>query len=156
MRMPTVPAVEQIVRSSSDAPSAWKKRRSIDEPCSRPIVPAYQYGRIACGPSLDAAIAFSRVGDLVERLVPRDRARSCPLPLGPTRRSGVQQPVGVIRALEVAGDLRAEEAARERMVRIAGDADRAAVLDRDEHRAGVGAVVRTGAAHDAIGWRFRL
>ena len=38
--MPALPADEQIVRSSSDAPSLWKKRRSIDMYCSRPIVPA--------------------------------------------------------------------------------------------------------------------
>ena len=32
--------VEQIVRASSDAPSLWKKRRSMLSPCSRPMVPA--------------------------------------------------------------------------------------------------------------------
>ena len=37
---PALPADAQIVRSSSDAPSRWKKRRSIDPYCSRPIVPA--------------------------------------------------------------------------------------------------------------------
>ena len=39
---PALPAVAQIVRSSSDAPSRWKKRRSIDEDCKSPIVPAYE------------------------------------------------------------------------------------------------------------------
>ena len=95
-------------------------------------------------------MAPRRVGDLVERLVPGDRARTVPLPFGPTRRSGVRRRSVVIRALDVAIDLRAEEAARERMLGVAGDAHRAPVLDGDEHRAGVGAVVRTGAAHDAI------
>ncbi len=42
MRMPAPPHDEQIVRSSFDAPSVWKKRRSIDSPCSLPIVPAYE------------------------------------------------------------------------------------------------------------------
>ena len=42
MRMPIVPAIEQIVRSSFDAPIEWKKRRSIDEPWTMPIVPAYE------------------------------------------------------------------------------------------------------------------
>ena len=37
---PALPAEAHIVRSSSEAPSRWKKRRSIDEPCSSPIVPA--------------------------------------------------------------------------------------------------------------------
>jgi hypothetical protein len=35
-----VPAVEQIVSSSRDAPSAWKNLRSIEPFCSTPIVPA--------------------------------------------------------------------------------------------------------------------
>ena len=35
-----LPAVAQIVRSSSEAPSLWKKRRSIEQYCSSPIVPA--------------------------------------------------------------------------------------------------------------------
>ena len=37
---PALPADAQIVRSSSDAPRRWKKRRSIEPYCSRPIVPA--------------------------------------------------------------------------------------------------------------------
>src|SRR5204863_6912489 len=43
-------------------------------------------------------------------------------------------------------DLGAQGAVRRRMVRVAVDADRLAVLDGDEHRAGVGAVVWTGGA----------
>ena len=48
MRVPYVtlsastPALAQIVRSSSDAPMRWKKRRSIDSPWMSPIVPAYE------------------------------------------------------------------------------------------------------------------
>jgi hypothetical protein len=48
MRVPYVtfsaslPALAQMVRSSSDAPMRWKKRRSIDSPWMRPIVPAYE------------------------------------------------------------------------------------------------------------------
>ena len=38
--MPAAPAAEQIVRSSREAPSRWKNRRSIPEPFSMPIVPA--------------------------------------------------------------------------------------------------------------------
>ena len=54
----------------------------------------------------------------------------------------------MIRSLDVSIDLRAEKALGERMVRVAGDAGRTPVLDRDEHGAGVGAVVRTRAAND--------
>ncbi|CKU02974.1 Uncharacterised protein [Mycobacterium tuberculosis] len=38
--MASPPAMEQMVRSSRVAPSLWKKRRSIDSPCTRPMVPA--------------------------------------------------------------------------------------------------------------------
>jgi hypothetical protein len=35
-----LPALEHNVRSSSDAPSLLKKRRSIDMYCTMPMVPA--------------------------------------------------------------------------------------------------------------------
>ena len=38
----SVPALAQMVRSSSDAPMRWKNRRSIPSPWIRPIVPAYE------------------------------------------------------------------------------------------------------------------
>ena len=37
---PALPALEHSVRSSSEAPSLWKKRRSIELYCTMPIVPA--------------------------------------------------------------------------------------------------------------------
>src|SRR2546429_3171626 len=37
---PNLPAVEQSVRSRSDAPSLWKKRRSIELYWTIPMVPA--------------------------------------------------------------------------------------------------------------------
>ena len=55
----------------------------------------------------------------------------------------------MVRALEVAIDLGAEESLGERMVRIARDANCATVLDRDEHGAGVRTVVWAGAADDS-------
>jgi len=56
----------------------------------------------------------------------------------------------VVRALEVAIHLRAQKAAREGMIGIAGDADRAAIANRDEHRAGVRAIVGAGTADDRV------
>src|SRR5215831_15792599 len=61
----------------------------------------------------------------------------------------MEQPVLVIRSLDVAIDLGAKKAARERMLRIAGDANGAAGFHGDEHRARVGAVVRARAANRA-------
>ena len=89
------------------------------------------------------------VGDLAQRVVPRDRLEAA-ASLGadpPQRRA---QSVVMVRALDVSIHLGAEEAARERVVGIAGDPHRAPVFDGDEHRAGVGAVVRTRASHHAI------
>ena len=37
---PNFPALEHSVRSRSEAPSLWKKRRSIDMYCTMPMVPA--------------------------------------------------------------------------------------------------------------------
>ena len=62
----------------------------------------------------------------------------------------MEQPVLGVDAVEVVGHLAAQEAGGDRVVGVAGDRDRAAVrVDGHEHRAGVGAVVRAGAAHDA-------
>src|SRR5262245_47975505 len=67
----------------------------------------------------------------------------------------MEQPVRMIRAFDVPVHLRAEEAACERMIRIAGHFGCASVfVDGDEHRARIGAVVRTRSANDpASGWR---
>ena len=42
MRIPVAPASAQIVRASREAPMWWKSRRSIDDPCTSPMVPAYE------------------------------------------------------------------------------------------------------------------
>src|SRR5690348_12556854 len=60
----------------------------------------------------------------------------------------MEQPIRMIRALDVPIDLRTEEALREGMVGVARDANGTAVLDRYEHGAGVRAVVRARAAND--------
>ena len=36
----SAPADAQMVRSSCEAPSLWKKRRSMLSPCTMPMVPA--------------------------------------------------------------------------------------------------------------------
>ena len=37
---PAAPVEEQMVRSSSEAPRRWKKRRSMPDDCTSPMVPA--------------------------------------------------------------------------------------------------------------------
>jgi hypothetical protein len=62
--------------------------------------------------------------DLVQRIIPRDLlelSRS----FAPDAPHRMQQPVAMVRPLDVPVDLRAEKAARERMVGIAGDLDSA-------------------------------
>src|SRR5436189_66422 len=70
-------------------------------------------------------------------------------PIWRLRADALQRPqdaIRVVRALDVARNLGAEGTVRRRVVRVAVDADRLAVVDGDEHRAGVGAVVWTGGA----------
>ena len=125
MRMPIVPAIEQIVRSSIDAPRRWKNRRSIDEPWIMPIVPGVRIRQDGLGSVGRAANVVQPRGDLVERLVPADLLE----PPGPFRAEsshGVEQPVAMIGALDVPVHLRAEKSSREGMVGIAGDAHGAA------------------------------
>ena len=128
IRIPTVPAIEQIVRSSFDAPSRWKNRRSIDGPCTSPIVPAYEYGRIACGPSDDAAISPSRAA-ISSIASSHETLTNDPEPFLPVAPKRIQQTIAMIRSLEVSVDLRAEEPVGERVVRVAGDPRRSAALD---------------------------
>ena len=121
IRMPTVPAVEQIVRSSCDAPSRWKKRRSIDSPWTMPIVPAYEYGRIACGPSAER-IALEPRRDRRRAPRPTRCARTSPDPLGPTRRSGVvSRSAWYVRSM-YRFTFAQRNPCGERMVRVARDA----------------------------------
>src|SRR5437588_6115002 len=60
----------------------------------------------------------------------------------------MREPVRVIRPLQILRHFRAEKSLRHRMVRIARDANGAAILDRDEHQAGVRTIVRTDGADD--------
>jgi hypothetical protein len=59
----------------------------------------------------------------------------------------MQQPIAMIRALDVSIHLRAQKAAGEWMIGIAGDADGTTGFDRDEHGASVRAIVGTCSAH---------
>jgi hypothetical protein len=63
----------------------------------------------------------------------------------------MQDAVLGVDPLEVVRDLAAQEADRDRVVRISGHSDRPPLLDRDVHRAGVRAVVRAGAAYESSG-----
>ncbi len=71
---------------------------------------------------------------------------NCAVALGTDALHRILQPVGMVDAFQVACDLLAEKAARERMVRIAAQVDGPAILDRDDHAAGIGAIVRADGA----------
>ena len=100
---------------------------------------------------IDARDRLQACRDFVERRVPAD-ALEATLALAADALQRMQQPVRVVGALEVAADLGAERARGRRMRRIARDLDRdtpaALTLHRDQHRAGVRAVVRAGRTHD--------
>ena len=65
----------------------------------------------------------------------------------------MKQTAVVVRPLQILRDFGAQKAARDRMLRIARDADGPAVFNRDQHRAGVGTVVRADGADDVGHWR---
>ena len=94
--------------------------------------------------------ARNRVGDLVERLVPGDLLEPAAA-LGPGAAQRVQHAVGAVDLVLVVVDLHAQPAAGERVLGVARDLGRPAVLDGDEHGAGVGAVVRARGAHGGGG-----
>ena len=86
--------------------------------------------------------AVERVRDLVQRLVPADgREPARPLGARPAERPG--QAVGMLHALGVAGDLRADDAGRVGVATGAADAaDAPPVQHLDLERAGARAIVR--------------
>src|SRR5262249_13876553 len=84
--------------------------------------------------------------DGIERLTPGD-ADKLPHALGANALHRPLEPVGVIDPFQVAGDFLAQEAARERVVTVAPQVHRPALGDRDDHPAGVGAIVRADGAN---------
>src|SRR5207237_3529212 len=86
-------------------------------------------------------------GDLAQRLLPGDPLEA-PLALRTGAAQWVEQPLLAIHAVEVVVDLGAETAVGEGVDGVAGQLDRAAVLDRHLPRAGVGAVVWASALYN--------
>ena len=84
--------------------------------------------------------------NVAQRLVPA-HALELAAALGAGALHREQHPLGVLHPLRVAGDLGAQRAVGGRVVRVALDADHPVVGHGDAHSAGVGAVVRAGAAH---------
>ena len=82
------------------------------------------------------------IGDERQRFVPR-RAPELSLTLCARADLRIEQASLVVRPLEVLVDFGAEKTTRERMIGIAGDARGASILDRHQHRAGVGTIVGT-------------
>jgi len=86
-------------------------------------------------------------GDFIQRLVPRDAAEvAFAFPAAAPHR--VLEPIRRVRALEVVRDLGTDRAFCERRLRIALDPGGDAVVDRDQHGARIGAVVRAGNLDD--------
>ena len=89
------------------------------------------------------------LADLGQRALPRDW-REPATALGADAPQRRDEAPFVLGALDVAIHLRAEESLREWMLRVAGDTNRPSILHGHEHRARVGTVVRTGAAHHSV------
>ena len=103
---------------------------------------------------VDCGDRFQLCRNDVERLVPADALEAAlPRPLAADAAHRVQHAVGAVGALEVSRDLGAQHALRGRVIRIAPHLGRNAILHRDQHGAGVRAIVRAGAMDDAFGNR---
>src|SRR5579864_1337296 len=81
---PATPADAQMVRSSFEAPSRWKNRRSRLLVWSLPML---LYGRIDCGPAGEFARAENRSAIAASAAFQLIRSNR-PVPFRPTRRSG--------------------------------------------------------------------
>lgn len=83
-------------------------------------------------------------GDPFNRLLPPD-GLECSRTLGAVPQERGFQPSGMIGALKIAADLRAEESTGEGVVRIAAQVSGDTSLDGDEHAASVRAIMRANA-----------
>jgi hypothetical protein len=89
-------------------------------------------------------------GDDVERLIPA-RTPEAAVGLRPVPDQRLEQPILGVDAIEVVGHLSAEEAGRDRMLRIAGHVGRPAlVVHRHQHRATVRTIMRTHSANNML------
>jgi hypothetical protein len=93
---------------------------------------------------------FQPVGDVVQGLFPAHGFEAA-FALLAHPFQGCQHAVGAVGAFSVSADLRTQRAVRGWVAGVAGHARDAAVFDGNAQRAGVGAVVRAGAAHDTHG-----
>jgi hypothetical protein len=103
---------------------------------------------MVCGPSSPDQPREAG-GDLVERDIPRDPLEAT-APFGSGSPLGMQDAIWAVDAVDVVVDLHAEPAPCEGIVGVATDLDGAPVLDREERRAGIGAIVRAGAPDDRL------
>ena len=112
---------------------------------------------VAVGEHRFAAVLLDRGADPlradVDRLLPaRGTELARALRAGANQR--LEDPVLRVDAIEVVGDLAAEEARGDRMVGVSADRHRAPrLVHRRQHRAGVGAIVWAGSANDPLGHR---
>src|SRR5215470_12178637 len=91
---------------------------------------------------------FKLRGDRVQGFVPRDALEN-PTALFARALHRVEHALRAVGPLQIAVDLRAEKAVSGWVVFRPFDLDRAPVLDGDEERTGVGAIVRARAANDS-------
>ena len=144
---PTAPshsaAVQIHVRSHDCATAAALKWSPTEILATVPTAPSYPF-------PTHVTVVVDRQqasGDLAQRRLPGHLLKA-PAALGPDPALGMEQAVRAVDAVQVALDLGAEAAAGERVVGIAAQVDRAAVLHRRQPGARIGAVVGAAAADD--------
>ena len=87
---------------------------------------------------------FPALGDLVQRLVPGD-AFELLAAFGASAPQRIQDPVGVVVPLLVVLELHAQAAMGHGVFLVAAHAHQLAVLDLEDHRAGIRTIVRAAA-----------
>jgi hypothetical protein len=146
IRIPIIPAVAQMVRSSSEAPSveeASVHRLALQDP-HRSCVRVREDRLRAVGRVADCVQPRRDVG---ERLIPGrldERAAS----LRADAAQWPQHTLRMMRALRIAIHLGAQEALGDRMVGVPLHTRDTTVRDRDQHRTRIRAIVRARATHD--------
>jgi hypothetical protein len=120
--------------AGADRPVELGGAETVEEAAvHRPVAEQARVAGVAVGNDRVGAVGCAdlaeALGDRRQRRVPGDALEARAGPLGADPAQGVEQPVGVVDALGVVGDLGAQHAGRRRVIGRAGDLDDAPVGD---------------------------
>ena len=146
-------AVAHGAGAGADRPVELGSAETVEEASvHRPVAEQARVARVAVGNDGLGAVGFGNLaeasGDAGQRLIPGNPLEACAGALGADPAQRVKQPVRVVDALGIVGDLGAEHASSRRVIGRASDLDDAPVGDRYCQSTGVRAIVWAGTAHE--------